>query len=45
MSYVTRRGHQCDITVLNVHVPPEDKHDKLGHVFDTFPMYHMKIPL
>jgi hypothetical protein len=40
----------CDIIVLNVHAPAEDKIDETGsfyeeleHVFDKFPKYHMKI--
>jgi hypothetical protein len=47
------RGHWCDIIVLNVHAPSEDKSDdskdrfyeKLEQVFDHFPKYHMKILL
>jgi hypothetical protein len=43
--------HWCDIFVLNVHTPTEDKdddikdsfHEELEQVFDQFPMYHMKI--
>jgi hypothetical protein len=27
MSYVTLRGHWCDVIVLNVQAPPEDKSD------------------
>jgi len=27
MSYTKVRGHSCDIIVLNVHVPTEDKSD------------------
>jgi hypothetical protein len=45
------RGRWCDIIVLNVHVPTEDKFDdmkdrfneELEHVFDKFPKYHMNI--
>jgi hypothetical protein len=45
------RGHWCDIIVLSVHAPTEDKidnvknrfHEELQHVFDKFPKYHMKI--
>jgi hypothetical protein len=53
MSYITLKGHWCDIIVLNVHAPVEDKDDdikdsfykKLQQVFDQFPWYHMKIML
>jgi hypothetical protein len=53
MSYVTLNGRWCDIIVLNVHAPTEDKDDdiqdcfyqELEHVFDQFPRYHMKILL
>jgi exonuclease III len=53
MSYITLKGHWCDIIVLNVHAPTEDKDDdikdsfyeELEQVFDQFPMYHMKILL
>jgi hypothetical protein len=52
MSY-TSRGRWCDIIVLNVHVPTEDKRDdikdsfyeELEGVFDQFPKYYMKILL
>jgi exonuclease III len=45
------RGHWCDIIVLNVHTPTEDKigdvkdryYETLEHEFDKFPKYHMKI--
>jgi exonuclease III len=51
MSYVTLKGRWCDIIVLNVHAPTEDKEDdikdsfykELEWVFDQFPRYHMKI--
>jgi hypothetical protein len=47
------RGRWYNITVLNVHVPYEDKSDdvkdsfyeELAHVFDQFPRYDMKILL
>jgi exonuclease III len=50
MLYITLKGHWCDIIVLNVHAPNEDKDDvikdsfceELEQVFDQFPMYHMK---
>jgi hypothetical protein len=51
MSYIILRGRWCHIVVLNVHAPTEDKidyvkdiiYEKLEHVFDKFPKYHMKI--
>jgi hypothetical protein len=51
MSYITLRGRWCDIIVLNVHAPTEDKcddtkdrcYEELEGVFDRFPKYHMKI--
>jgi hypothetical protein len=53
MTYIILRGRWCNIIVLNVHTPCEDKSDhvqdsfseKLGHVFDQFPRYDMKILL
>jgi exonuclease III len=53
MSCITPKGRWCDIIVLNVHAPTEDKHDvindrfceELEQVFDQFPRYHMKILL
>jgi hypothetical protein len=47
------RGLWCDIIVLNVHAPVEDKTDdvkdrfyvELECVFDKFPKYHTKILL
>ena len=53
MSYIVLRGHWCNIIVLNVHAPSEDKSDDskdsfyedLEQVFDHFPKYHMKIVL
>jgi hypothetical protein len=52
MSYIILRGRWCDIIVLNVHAPTEDKIDDIKHrlyelknVFDKFPKYHMKISL
>jgi hypothetical protein len=46
MSHVTLNSHWCDITVLNVHAPTEDKDDdikdsfyeELEQVFDQFPI-------
>jgi exonuclease III len=53
MSYIVLRGHWCDIIILNVHAPTEDKiddikdrfHKGLEHVFDKFPKYHKKMLL
>jgi hypothetical protein len=53
MSYIILRGRWCDIIVLNVHAPTEDKcedtkdsvYERLESVFDKFPKYHMKILL
>jgi hypothetical protein len=53
MSYIILRGCWCDIIVLNVHAPTEDKTDdvkdsfyeELEHVFDKFPKYHINILL
>jgi exonuclease III len=53
MSYIILRGRWCHITVLNVHVPTEDKTndvkdsfcEELEHVFEQFPKCHMKILL
>jgi hypothetical protein len=53
MSYITLRGRWCDIIVLNVHAPTEDKcddtkdsfYEELEGVFNQFPKYHMKIRL
>jgi hypothetical protein len=50
MSYIILRGRWCNIIVLNVHAPTEDKiddikdrfYEELEHVFDEFPKYHMK---
>jgi hypothetical protein len=51
MSYVILRGRWCNIIVLSVHAPTEDKiddikdrfYEELEQVFDKFPNYHMKI--
>jgi hypothetical protein len=51
MSYIILRGCWCDIIVLNVRPPTENKIDylkdrfykELEHVFDKFPKNHMKI--
>jgi exonuclease III len=53
MSYINLKGRWCDIIVLNVHAPTEDKDDDIKdsfyeepeQVFDKFPRYHMKILL
>jgi hypothetical protein len=53
MSYTILRGRWCNIIVLNVHAPCEDKgddvkdsfHEELGRVFDQFPRYDIKIIL
>jgi len=53
VSYIVLRGRWCNIIVLNVHAPSENKcddsensfYDELNQVFDHFPRYHMKIPL
>jgi hypothetical protein len=47
------RGRWCDIIILNVHPPSEEKSDnskdsfyeELEQAFDDFPKYHMKILL
>jgi hypothetical protein len=51
MSYIILSGCLCDIIVLNVHAPTEDKIDdmkdrfceELERVFDKFHKYHMKM--
>jgi hypothetical protein len=53
VSYIVLRGRWCNIVVLNVHAPSEDKSDdsknnfyeELEQVFDHFPRYHLKILL
>jgi exonuclease III len=53
MSYLILRGRWCNIIVLNVHAPTEDKMDdikdrfyeELEQVFDKLPKNHMKILL
>ncbi|PNF22954.1 hypothetical protein B7P43_G11667 [Cryptotermes secundus] len=50
---VILRGRRCDIIVLNVHAPTDDKiddmkgrfYEELEHVLDKFPKYHMNILL
>jgi len=38
VSYIALRGRLCNIIILNVHAPSEEK-------CDDFPMYYMKILL
>jgi hypothetical protein len=53
MSYIILRGRWCDIIVLNVQVPTENKiedvkdrfYEELEQLFDKFPKYHRKICL
>jgi hypothetical protein len=53
MSYIVLGGRWCDIIVLNVHAPSEEKSDdskdsfyyKLGQVSNHFPKYNLKIVL
>jgi hypothetical protein len=53
MSYIILRGRWCDIIILNVHAPTEDKTDnvkdrfyeELEQVFDKLPEHLMKILL
>jgi endonuclease/exonuclease/phosphatase family metal-dependent hydrolase len=53
MSYIVLRGRWCNIIILNVHAPSEDKcddskgsfYEELEQVFDHFPRYHIKILL
>jgi exonuclease III len=53
MSYIILRGRWCDIILLNVHAPTEDKcddtkdsfYEELKEVFNRFLKYHMKILL
>jgi hypothetical protein len=53
MSYTILRGCWCNIIVLNLHAPSEDKgddvkenfHEELRSLFDQFPRYDMKILL
>jgi hypothetical protein len=53
MSYTILRGRCCDIIILNVHAPTEDKisdikdrfYAELEQVFDKFPKYHIKMLL
>ena len=53
VSCITLKGRWCDIIVLNVRAPSEDKGDdikdsfyeEIERLFDQLPMYHMKILL
>jgi hypothetical protein len=53
MPFIILRGRWCDIIVLNVHAPTDDKiddlkdsfYDELEWVFDKLLKYHMKILL
>jgi hypothetical protein len=53
MSHIILRGRWCNIIVLNVHAPTEDKiddindrfYEELEQVSDKFSRYHMKILL
>ena len=53
VSYIVLRGRWCNIIVLNMHAPSEDKsrdskdsfYEELEQVFDHFPRYHRKIIL
>jgi hypothetical protein len=53
MSYIILRGRWCNVIILNVHTPCEEKGDdvkdsfceEVGHVFDQFPRYDMNILL
>jgi hypothetical protein len=53
MSYIILRGRWCDIIVLNVHAPTDDKidnvkcsfYEEVESVFDKFPKYHINILL
>jgi hypothetical protein len=50
MSCIILRGRWCNIIILNLHAPCEDKSDdvkdsfyeEVGYVFDQFPRYDMK---
>ena len=53
LSYMVLRGRWCNIIVLNVHAPSEEKSDDskgsfneaLEHIFFHFPQYYTKILL
>jgi hypothetical protein len=51
MSYIILRGRCCDVILLNVHAPTEDKivnikdcfYEELEPVFHKFPKYHKNL--
>jgi hypothetical protein len=50
VSYIVLRGRWCNVIILKVHAPSEEKSEdlkdeELEQVFDHFPKYHMKILL
>ena len=53
MSYIVLRGRWCNIIVLNVHAPSEEKSDgskdsfyeEIDQVFEHFPKYDTKVLL
>ena len=53
LSYIVLRGRWCNIIVVNVHAPSEEKSDEskvsvyeeLEQVFDHFPKYRMEMLL
>jgi hypothetical protein len=53
MSYIILRGHWCNVSILNMHVPCEDRSDdvkdsfyeELGRVFDHFLKHDIKLCL
>jgi hypothetical protein len=53
MAYIILRGCWCDIIILNVHAPTDNKiddmkdrfHEGLEYVFDKFPKYYINILL
>jgi hypothetical protein len=53
ISYILLRGRWCNVIVLNMHAPTEEKggdskdifYEELEQVIDYFPKYHMKILL
>ena len=47
VSCITLKGQWCDIIVINVHIPSEDKGNelKIAYIFDQLPINNMKILL
>jgi len=53
LSCIVLRDYWCNVVVLSVHAPREEKiddskdsfYEELGQVFDTFPTYQMEILL